>query len=82
MAEKAEKKAKILAELMAESMAESMAEKKAEMLVKASITERINKANEKTALKLFDRGTSIEDIADILEASSDQVKQWLYPTMA
>lgn len=77
MAEEAEKKAKIMAESMAETMAESIAEKKAEMMTKASIAEKMNKANEKTAHKLFNRGTSVGDIADILEASAEQVKQWL-----
>lgn len=34
-------------------------------------------ANKKSARRLYERGTSIEEIAEILEISADQIQQWV-----
>lgn len=81
----AEVKAREIAEVkvkeMAEVKAREIAEVKAKEMVETTLSERMNILNEKAALKLYRRGETVGDIADILETSLEQVKQWLAPVV-
>ncbi len=49
----------------------------AEKAAKKAAERATKEANKKSARRLYERGTSIEEIAEILEISADQIQQWV-----
>ncbi len=43
---------------------------------------KAQETNKRSARRLYERGTSIEEIAEILEISADQIQQWVEAVMA
>lgn len=49
----------------------------AEKAARKAAERATKEANKKSARRLYERGTSIEEIAEILEISADQIQQWV-----
>lgn len=44
-------------------------------------TQRAQETNKRSARRLYERGTPIEEIAEILEVSAEQVSRWVEAVM-